>query len=316
MKSVDGNKENLLWEITLKKILLSISLLLLISDLGYAATRRIYINFDNRPAVNSSTGAITPDTAPSQGIIRMVYWAGNALPSVLGSQHQYITGRNGSGYALSGLINPSTKVGTWPYIDWYGVNANVTWSNEIYVSFWMKYDSLIVSNAYKDYENIKMFYWSFGGENNSLSGELAVGNSPEGSPPSYNEYTYSWRGKEPFLENYVHGYPTVNDADGNWHHYEFYIQRTAGRARWWVDGIQKIDWNSGDSADFLLNGDPYIKWIHIAGSLIGTSPNSKGTRVFDDIEVWDGWPDSASYISTPPPIIANVPYPPSNLSIK
>lgn len=317
MKSVDGNKKNIICEVTLKKILLSISLLLLISDLGYAATRRIYINFDNRPAVNTSTGEFTLDTSPGLGKIRMVYWGGTgmALPSVLGSQHQYITGRTGTGYALSGIIG-GDGVGTWPYIDWQA-NQSVPWSNNIYVSFWMKYVSYKVDKTIKPYQNIKLFYWKWTGSyDSSLMGEIAAGNVPNGSPPPYNEYTLSWRGKYPYLgtPSYLSKYPSYSDCEGKWHHYVFYIQRTAGRARWWIDDHLIMDWNTGDAADF---GDGTgISYLHFAGSLIGTGPNSKGTRAFDDIEVWDGMPDSASYISTPPSTSEKSPNPPVKLSIQ
>jgi len=292
-------------------------LLLLISDSGYAATRRIYINFDNRPAVNPSTGSFTPDTSPGIGDLRINYWGGTGqhTPSVEGMQHQYVTGRTGTGYALSGLIG-ADSVGTWPYIYWYGVDQDVSWSNNIYVSFWMKYVNFIVADTYKKYENIKLFYWFFNPDTSApeLSGEIAVSSPPAGSPPSYNEYYYSWRGKYPYNKNYGNGYPQFNDCDGKWHHYEFYIQRKAGRARMFVDGVTRVDWNSGDPNNF--GNGTYIHAMHIAGSLVGTGPNSKGTRIFDDIEVWDDAPDTFKNFTTPPSTSEKSPNPPIKLSIQ
>ena len=276
----------------MKKLLLSISLLLLFSNSGYSATRRIYINFDNQPAVNATTGEFTPNTAPGEGKLFMVYWVGEPLPSILGKHHQYVAGRGGSGYAMSGVVNSTTKVGTWPYISWV-VGQDVSWSSEIYVSFWMKYVDYKVDKAIKPYQNIKLFYWKF---ENAVMGEIAAGNVPNGDPPAYNEYTLSWRNQAyvdqptpPGVKSLV--YPTHNDSDGNWHHYEFHLNRASGRARWWIDGKLKHDWNGGYPN---LGITPYyISWIHIAGSLIGTGPNSMGTRAFDDIEAWVGMPGSA-----------------------
>lgn len=296
----------------MKIILMLISFLLLISDFGYAATRKIYINFDNKPPIDPTTGRITPNTGPPEGKINVLYWGGTGYPAVLGKKSQYITGRGNTGYALSGIIPAGSDVGTWPYLEW-DVYENVSWSSEIYVSFWMKYVNFKVIKAYKPYENIKLFYWHFGGY---TMGEIALGNPPEGSPPRYSEYTRSWRDEKSLNAGTLidASYHTYEDTDGNWHHYEFHLNRAAGRAKWWIDGKLIKDWNPGYPH---LGASPYyIQWIHIAGSLIGTGPNSNGTRAFDDIEVWDGMPGTTSSISPPPSTSPMAPAPPMKLIIQ
>ena len=302
----------------MKKLLLMPCLLLLISDFGYAANRKIYINFDNQPSINATTGVLTDiNTAPPQGVVSVLYWGGRGYPAVLGTKSKYVTGRGGTGYALSGIIG-GNGIGSWPYIEWQ-VDENVPSMPEIYVSFWMKYQSYKVETSYKPYQNIKLFYWKFTPSfDSSLMGEIAVGTAPQGDPPTYNEYTLSWRGAAPYSENLSSGFPSFNDGDGNWHHYEFHLNRAAGRARWWIDGKQIWDTlNNGWSGYGDLGTSPYyIAWMHIAGSLIGTGPDSYGTRVFDDIEVWDGMPGTTSNSSPLPSTSPKAPTPPMRLIIQ
>jgi len=273
----------------------SLAVLSFISIRSEAATRRIYINFNNQPAINNAaTGSITPNTSPGIGDLRINYYPGEHTPSVLGTTHQYVAGRTGAAgdYALSGIIDGSGH-GSWPYVYWYGVNQVVSWSENLYVSFWMKYVDYYYDPAYKSYENIKLFYWDFHPDPVSeLMGEIAVttANPSLTYNPSAIGYYYSWRGQTPYIQHYGHGYPDLADGGGGWHHYEFYIQRTAGRARLFVDGNVKIDWNTGDSNDFKYNNTFYIAWLHMPSIIGGFPKNNNGTRVIDDLEVWDGLP--------------------------
>ena len=162
----------------------------------------------------------------------------------------------------------------------------------------MKYVNLQVDKSWKPYQNIKLFYWNFNsGSGSKLSGEISAGNVPNGMPPPYIEYAKSWRGNTEDSLLWDQGWNSFDDAEGNWHHYEFHLNRSAGRAKWWIDGKLIYDWNPGYPN--LGDSSYYIRWMSLAGAIIGTGPNSMGTRVFDDIEVWDGMPGTTTSPKAP-----------------
>ena len=81
----------------------------------------------------------------------------------------------------------------------------------------------------------------------------------------------------------------ANFHDGNWHHYEFYVNFSAGICRFWYDSTLKVERNNGSS--WTTN---WIKQISV-GSL-DSAPNEDNvfTRFIDDVEIWDGMPNRTS----------------------
>jgi hypothetical protein len=223
---------------------------------------------------------------------------GQELQATLGEQYQWVTGRGGTGYALQGIVDEGTGVGTWPYLNWW---PQTNWpTNELYISFWMKYVNYSYDASRKFYENIKLHYSFF-----SKAGQNSPSN--EWGVTTAGEYYYDLRDVN--NTSIGSGWINAKDTDGGWHHYEWYYNFSTRNVKMWIDGSQKINYTNN-----ALGWDGFVRELDF-GSLIGTDPNSLGTRAFDDIEVWDGVPGTA-YTLPPPSTSGKSPSPPMKLLIQ
>lgn len=239
---------------------------LLITSNVFAAQRRLYENFDDR--------AIDPL------LTTRIYGVFNITQPTF----SFGTGHGGSGYSFgSGTTNA-----TW--LEW---NFGNTWyTDELYVSFWMRYPTF--TKNYSN-ENIKFFYPQFGTSNSDKVEYLLYNGSSSALFCGYNNNTY-------LSNNYM---TCTGQADGNWHRYEFYIKFSTGTHKFWYD---RPAGNYTDGA-YLKNSvnygsgvwDNHVNLITI-GSIDGEQA-STFTRFFDDVEVWDGMPDG----STTPPLADTTP---------
>jgi hypothetical protein len=280
-----------------KAYLYLIIIILMIPEISLSATLKFSANFDNK-------------SYPTYAYINnyyqggIVYWGGTGqeLSAILGKEYQWVTGRSGTGYALQGVINNAegTGTGTWPYLNWW---PQENWpTNELYISFWMKYVNYVRDENFKPYENIKLHYSYFSqGGGNSPSNEWGV-TTP--SPPA-NEYY--WQVRDVKNVDQGSGWISANDMDGGWHHYEWLYNFSTKNVKMWIDSNLKID-----HTNTLLGWNGFVRNLEF-GSLVGTGPNSKGTRAFDDIEVWDGKPGTTSSILPPS---SKAPTPPKKLMIQ
>lgn len=183
-----------------------------------AATLRLSENFDDQ----SIDSHLTP----------RIYGAVASL-----GEYSWGDGRGGSGYSYgSGTINAT-------FLEWggaYGTPPGTWYTDEIYVSFWMRYPTYTWCGAN---DNIKFFYPTFG----SNDGCEFVLNSNNGA------FYMLYNNKNSFQDIYganSWGYPTLtNQADGNWRHYEFYINFSTGIIRFWYDDAETptVERNMGSS---------------------------------------------------------------------
>lgn len=242
---------------------------LMITSNVFAAERRLYENFDDQ--------AIDP-------LLRTRIYGGF---NVTQPTYSFGTGHGGSGYSFgSGTTNA-----TW--LEWNF--ANTWYTDELYVSFWMRYPTF--TQNYSN-ENIKFFYPQFGTSNSDKVEYLMYNGNNSGFYCGYNNNAYLGS-----------AYLTLpNQADGNWHRYEFYIRFSTGTHKFWYDRPMG---NFTDGA-YLKNSVNYGSGVwdnHINiitfGSIDGEQP-STFTRFFDDVEVWDGMPDSEAINDTIPPYVSSL----------
>ena len=195
----------------------------------------------------------------------------------------------GSGHGETGYSYGS-GTSNEPFLEW--IYGNTWYTEELYVSFWMIYPTFTWCGAG---DNIKFFYPIFGSND---KWEFAT-NSNDGS--LYMIYDNNASMQDIYGAN-SWGYPTLtNQADGNWHRYEFYINFDTGVIKFWYDRPED-NWTDGSylkvSREFGSSWTTnYITLITI-GSIDGSTPECPNasiyTRFFDDIEVWDGIPEDDS----------------------
>lgn len=154
---------------------------------------------------------------------------------------------------------------------------------ELYVSFWMRWDQ--GANFQRDL--------GYGAEPGAY--KIMYVSSTGNINQSYtNRYvnSFSFYQNSGMRETYVQS-PNGNINDGRWHHYEIYLKYEtsygAGNGIWrvWEDG--KLVWDR-NNITFLTSSDgkfTSIRFIHYTGGALASS----GWQI-DDIEIWDGIPDS------------------------
>lgn len=232
----------------MKKIIL-VALLILLAAPVFASTRRLYENFDDQ-VVN------TPLHTRAYG-----------LTDIVPPQHSWQTGRGGTGYCFSsGTIHDV-------FVEWI---VGMSWyTDELYFSYYLKYPSHGESGG--TYWNAKFEYLTVnsGGAWESCANGHGTGQDGSGfftqirndaGTPVYSD----WLGC------------LTNSWDTDWHHYEFYINRTSGIYRFWYDETLCIDQTFGQ----IWSGSTFV----ISTPSIDASGDDTFTRSIDDLEIWDGMP--------------------------
>jgi hypothetical protein len=191
------------------------------------------------------------------------------------------TGRGGAGYCFgSGTVSEA-------YLCWMNDVPNPWPSDELYVSFWMRYPTFESTDSM---ENFKVFYPHWNGARSYVHYSMA----------STDSIYYSARGNEVMLTtgNWL---SCPGQADGAWHHYEFYVQFSTGTSRFWYDGELKVDDAYGEGV-WIPNTVYYVS----APSIDAEEPGVFSRQV-DDWEAWDGMPDEP-----PPPDVEELPPEPAD----
>ncbi|MCK4825922.1 hypothetical protein KA005_59790, partial [bacterium] len=224
-----------------------IILFLSFSTYGFAANRLAYENFDDEQIDSGFTvyGSNWAKLSPPQYNLNSV-------------------SRNGAGYCFSSGTSPMA------YLCWES-NIPYPWpSDEMYVSFWMRYPTFTSTDSH---ENIKFFYPHWNGTQSYVHYVMS----------SRDTVYYSAKGNGAMLSqsNWL-GCP--NQTDGNWHHYEFYVKFSTGISRFWYDGVLKVDHIYGEG-----NWTPN-KIYYISAPSIDAEEPGVFSRQVDDWEVWDGMP--------------------------
>lgn len=230
-------------------LVISFAIIIFFSSNLFAAQRLLYENFDDRIIDERLYPRVVAD----------------GIDPVSPPRYQLSSpGRGDAGYCFaSGTARD-------PFLEWRYDN---TWpTNELYVSFWVRYPSRTSPDG-DSHWNIKTFYPHFDGTSSYVHYSASGGGSLYHSAFGKGEMLTSSR------------WPTTpNDMNGNWHHYEFYIHFSQGISRFWYDGALKIDYNYGPSV--WTNNVYYITF----GGQDSTGANVF-TRQIDNIEVWDGMPN-------------------------
>lgn len=221
-----------------------------------ASQRRLYETFDDQE-VSSPLWVEQVDVGP-----------------ISPPRYQFNTGRGGSGYCFaSGTVRD-------PYLKW---DVNSTWfTQELYVSWWVRFPSYTRDGD--GWWNIKMFYPHWDGVKSHIG--YFIG-QPDGGFTQIGDKNGNLL---------VNGYgPTPTGIwDGKWHRFEHYINFEKGLYKFWYDRPVG-NWTDGS---YLLSNYNFgtgkwtnnLYYITIGGQDSQTA--NVFTREIDDIEIWDGMPDS------------------------
>ena len=225
--------------------------MLLMAPCLYAADRLLYENFDD--------GELDE---------RLVVYGRNWATLSPPQYNLDSVGRGASGYCFSsGTVNEA-------HLNWgalgKGSMPNPWPSDEMYVSFWMRYPSYTETD---DMENFKVFYPHWDGTSSYVHYSM--------SSDDTIYYSACAQGEMVSISNWL---SCPNQTDGVWHHYEFYVKFSTGVSRFWYDGVLKVDHEYG--AEQWTNAMYYIS----APSIDAEEPGTFSRQV-DDLEVWDGMPD-------------------------
>lgn len=253
----------------MKITFMTLLMIVLIGSNVFAAERLLLENFDDR----SIDSRLTP---------RKV----GTLQAISPPEYSLVSpGRGGTGYCYSsGSIRD-------PYLEWMNANIPKPWpSNEMYVSYWMRYPTFTSTDSN---ENFKFFYPHWDGTNSYVVYSMV----------SDDTVYYSAKGQGTMLSS-GNWLSCPNQADGNWHHYEFYVNFSQGISRFWYDGILKLNHNYG--AGKWTNNVYYIAAPCQDSEEVGTF-----TRQVDDWEGWDGMPSGV----TPPTADTIPPSAPSSVTV-
>ena len=233
--------------------------LILQASVADAANRLLYENFDDQQIDTKLTTRIYGKWGLTEGVEY-------DLESV---------GYNGSGHCFSSTTQiPNNEA----FLEWtsYGGRSgppNPWPTNEWYVSFWVRYPTFTSTVSH---ENIKLFYPHWDGTGSSVGYDSTGHGSLYHAERSHKAYLTQ--------SNWV---SSPNLEDGNWHHVEFYLNAATGVHRMWYDGALNWESNHGPGAWTT----PIAMYYFTFGS-IDASGDSIFNRQFDEIEVWDGMPDS------------------------
>ncbi len=199
--------------------------------------------------------------------------------------HLNAVGRNGNGHSFSsGTVNQA-------YLSWEKNLPNPWPSDEMYVSFWMRYPTFKSTDTM---ENLKLFYPHWNGTKSYVHYSMS----------SNDSIYYSARGNGNMLStgNWLN---CPGQANGKWHHYEFYIKFSTCKHKFWYDGALKVDHTYGPGV-----WTPSTMY-YIAAPMIDAEDPGDFSRQVDDLEVWDSMPSgSTSSTNTnqnnPPPPAADI----------
>ena len=233
---------------TIMTLFIAIGLILTAADWAFAANQLLYENFDDQLLD-----------------VRFVIYGNNW--AVLSPPQYNLTevGRGGTGYCFS-----SGTIAT-AYTCWMQ-NVPHPWpSDEMYVSFWMRYPTFESTDSH---ENIKLFYPHWDGTSSYVHYSMA------GEDTIY----YGAYGQGQMLTN-SNWLNCPDQTDGNWHHYVFYVKFSTGISRFWYDGVLKVDDAFGTG--LWTNAVYYIS----APSIDAEDPGIFSRQV-DDWEAWDGMPNT------------------------
>ncbi len=190
-------------------------------------------------------------------------------------------GRGGNGYCFSGAQNVDAWI-LWRY--------NQTWpTDEMYISYWQKFENYSDDQACSS-EIFKMCYPHWGSKSKF---DITVYN-----PGTLQASMCNDAGGYNLPVGYIGVSP--DPLDGNWHHFEIWVQFSTGHLKLWYDGKLKKD-------SVLSSGSwPRFNGYLTLGSADGTCDGTF-LRQFDDWEVWDGMPGSTPppTDTTPPGYVAN-----------
>jgi hypothetical protein len=214
------------------------------------------------------------------------------------------TGANdGSGYALgSGTIYPI-------WAEWTP-GTTIGDGDEVYVSWWMKYPDGCGAIAGHYF---KFFYAYFNGVEDKI--EMSQNNTTNAFYLLYNNGSLlqDEGGSDAF------GYPSSTPGT-TWHHYEVWWKFSTSEYKFWLDrpsGDYTSEATTTTPGTYLLvyrnlpdnawgGGSSRVVNTLNAGSMqndMGEDAQGNTRRYIDDIEVWDGIPDSTP--APAPPIISN-----------
>ena len=259
-----------------KNVILFLFLAVLSGAFVSSATLRYSANFDDQ--------TIPP---PPTGDIKI--YGRNWEELSLGG-YSFGGGRGGTGYSFgSGSYHMPHYCWNF-YNEWY--------TGEIYVSFWMRYPRV---NVQYGNENLKIFYPRWGGTltPNGYNISSYVHWAAYGTGSVYYGAMNSGGGLT--SSNYI---STPGHWDTGWHRYEFYTNFDEGIHKFWYDRpvgnwedspYLKHSDNFPNDNPQIWNAAPWTRYIHYMNfGSIDAEQTSDFTRFIDDIEVWDGMPDSDS----------------------
>ena len=148
--------------------------------------------------------------------------------------------------------------------------------NELYVRFWLKYDANF--DPADGYYSNKVWWMQFEGDTDTYYVQF------RGSSLSY--YDEAGHTRETYSSI------TPDAVDGRWHLWEIYVRyndygQNNGILRVWFDSQEKVYYTN---ARFILSGGGKISRMCF-GYFHRSAESSAGWQI-DDIEIWDGIPDS------------------------
>jgi hypothetical protein len=273
----------------MKKILSVLLVLILSVSVASASTLRWSDNFDD--------GDLDP---PPMGSFIFLSSFGNTLDP---GEYKFEAGRGG-GNSLA--LTDYTEYNGASNNDWRGCavdwTVNGTWyTDEIYVSWWERYRQELIPGK----QNTKLFYLYFDPSNQTDRNRVATerGFTDDADP------LYAARGA--YLTNAGGGtyFPPPNDTwwapwpnmdDGQWHHFEIYINFLGFTTRVWIDGVlrKEITYPPGD-----ITWNRHIYYMYLFGPWTWCCPQVtsafKFNRQIDDFELWDGMPGEQGDTTAP-----------------
>lgn len=199
--------------------------------------------------------------------------------SIGGGGYTWGTGRGGTGYSMG------TGTTLDPFVFEYVNTASFT--DEIYISYYLQYPSYTTTGSN---DNIKMMY---------LIGILEIGET--GSSIYYMVYNGASAATRVSGSNAAGYLAITSTRDGNWHRWEAYVNRTTGNVKVWYDRPEG-NWTDDDVViDTTVAAVGPFYWLEVPSF---TNTAVQFTRFVDDIEVWNGMPDSTP--APAPPTLSNV----------
>ncbi len=217
---------------------------------------------------------------PSVGSILYRSETGNpATPS-------YSTGRLGTGYCATGVANDSL------YLQWdYGA----TWpSDEMYVTWYVKFDNYVKNSDVTQMDNIKAFYPHF-----NVTGGTAYDRYWSVSRDSKTSFFWSsMECRQSIDGNCANSADTFNTGnyvtvpnmmDGNWHKMAMYIKFSTYQLQIWMDDTRYLNFNGTDGVYGGASPHPYIGYLTVDAE--DSQTQESFTKYIDDVEIWDGMPE-------------------------